>query len=779
MRIKRFIALLLATLIMCMSGATLARYSDVPADAGYRDALERLSSLGIMSGYDDGSFKPDNYITREQFAKIIITAAGLEDAANTMKGSTVFPDVNSQGWSSGYINAALDKGYITGMADGKFHPVESVTFAQVCTILVRALGYSDQDIPGLWPKNYIEKAKALGLTTDITLASSDALPRWIAAIMIDRLLVTNMKSTGTAATKTFSDSIGNYTECIILADSKTSEKLTDSQILTDKGTYYLKNDNIKLDMGNRYKLVLQGDTINNAYKVIRPVMNISVSSAVDTTITYKDGSNVKQMTLPDKTIYYYQGVKQTYDNLKNLLKANTSIIFVYTTDKSGLEYAVVFDPVDSKPEVVVNKVMVNNKLGSIDLGSNAPVFRNTIKVNTTPQVNKHGELIDASQIKEHDVVYQVTDIWGNNKYILVVDNKIEGEVTGILPNKVSPKTIQVDGKDYELGRDLSINKVNSSAGAFNIGDHVTLLLGQDGKVVDIVNYLGDDSSSYAFVLNTTTSKSRNIEDFNKTTYTAKLMLADGTIQTYRTESEPWQHKGKLVKYKKINDDTVELESLSYVTTMDYTVDKIENKINSSYVADNVRIFNYIYTPVDKDSEVRMLDWSSIPHGAIEKGKVLYINTAGPFSDVNILLLSDIFEEKLKMGVVTRSTIKDSRDISFGNTVKVGVKEFSFSSPAPAEIGAVVRVELNGDSVTSYGLINPNFRTDKIEAVDLKRVKINGRAYRFNDRLAVYFKDITGEITAKGINDIELNKVYTNISVYLDKFGKVETIVITR
>ncbi len=262
---KKIASILLAFVITASSTAAFAEFYDVPKDAQYKEAVDRMKSLGLISGTGDGNFNPDSSITREQFAAIIVKAAGLEERAKGLVGSTIFSDIDKSGWSVGYINAALEKGYITGMADGSFHPQEGITFAQACTIFVKALGYTDEDVPGMWPRNYIEKAKNLEITKGLDFSSSEFLPRWAAAVMVDRLLTTGMKTSDSGSSTVFADSTGLYTSAIVLANSKTSSKLTKNQVLTDKGTFYTDNQEIYLEVGSEYKLSLKDDYITNAF----------------------------------------------------------------------------------------------------------------------------------------------------------------------------------------------------------------------------------------------------------------------------------------------------------------------------------------------------------------------------------------------------------------------------------------------------------------------------------------------------------------------------------
>lgn len=85
---------------------------------------------------------------------------------------TIFPDVKPSHWASAYINMAARKGIISGFADGKFKPSQTVTAGQAVTILMRGLGYKDEDMGGVWPQSYMAEAQTNGLlkSTGITSA---------------------------------------------------------------------------------------------------------------------------------------------------------------------------------------------------------------------------------------------------------------------------------------------------------------------------------------------------------------------------------------------------------------------------------------------------------------------------------------------------------------------------------------------------------------------------------------------------------------------------------
>ena len=99
---------------------------------------------------------------------------------------------------------------------------------------------------------------------------------------------------------------------------------------------------------------------------------------------------------------------------------------------------------------------------------------------------KKNEVVDSSKINYGDVVYEVTDIWDGNRYILVVNKRERGVVTAIMPNVLSPQFIQLKNVTYEFDKDMDFSKIYGSDDPVKIGETVTLLFGHDGKVVDIL-----------------------------------------------------------------------------------------------------------------------------------------------------------------------------------------------------------------------------------------------------------------------------------------------------
>ena len=108
-------------------------YIDVAEGDWYNNAVSTLSKAGILNGYEDGSFQPNGNITRAEFATI---AARFFEA--TYEGEDLFPDIEDH-WARDYINQAAHAGIVNGYPNGTFQPQENITRAEAMTIVNRTL----------------------------------------------------------------------------------------------------------------------------------------------------------------------------------------------------------------------------------------------------------------------------------------------------------------------------------------------------------------------------------------------------------------------------------------------------------------------------------------------------------------------------------------------------------------------------------------------------------------------------------------------------------------
>mgnify|MGYP002741971269 CR=1 FL=1 len=151
------------------------------------DVVDTLVSLGIVEGFEDGSFQPNATVTRAQMAKMIyVLRTGKSDASAYNDDKTSFTDIGSH-WARGYIKYCQSLGIIAGKSNTKFCPNDKVTAQEAAKMLLVTLGY-DATKAGLVGAGWAAKTNALadenGLLEDVNTSFTAACPRQYAAQLI-------------------------------------------------------------------------------------------------------------------------------------------------------------------------------------------------------------------------------------------------------------------------------------------------------------------------------------------------------------------------------------------------------------------------------------------------------------------------------------------------------------------------------------------------------------------------------------------------------------------
>ncbi len=210
------LTLLLATaLLLTLTFAAQAfAFTDLTnSSVETQKAVDKLVELGILNGYIDNTFRPDDSINRAEFAKVASLA--LSQKTGVVMGAVQeldFADVSKNAWYAKDVANAVALGLMKGDAEGTFRPTDTVSNAEVITVLMRALGYTDADLQLTdkyyielfmdsmsrteaelqklpWPDNYVCKAVEIGLLNE----NDDFLPilscrRGQAATYVARML---------------------------------------------------------------------------------------------------------------------------------------------------------------------------------------------------------------------------------------------------------------------------------------------------------------------------------------------------------------------------------------------------------------------------------------------------------------------------------------------------------------------------------------------------------------------------------------------------------------
>ena len=184
--LKKILALVLAfaCAFTMFAGAAFTDQADIKVKS---DVVDTLVSLGVIEGFEDGSFQPNGTVTRAQMAKMIyVLRTGNSDASAYNDDKTSFTDIGSH-WARGYIKYCQSLGIIAGKSNTKFCPNDKVTAQEAAKMLLVTLGY-DATKAGLVGTNWAAKTNALadenGLLEDVNTSFTSACPRQYAAQLI-------------------------------------------------------------------------------------------------------------------------------------------------------------------------------------------------------------------------------------------------------------------------------------------------------------------------------------------------------------------------------------------------------------------------------------------------------------------------------------------------------------------------------------------------------------------------------------------------------------------
>ena len=189
---KKVLALVLAfaCAFTMFAGAAFTDAADINADNV--EAVDLLTTLGIIQGYEDGSFDPEGTVTRAEMAKMIYTIRndGNDDASAYETVTTTFQDVSGH-WAEGYIKYLQNTGIVAGKSATQFDPDSQVTTGEAMKMAL-ALGGYDEEHAGLtgisWLNNTVSLATTNGLTDDVASAIAGGCTRQDAAQILANVL---------------------------------------------------------------------------------------------------------------------------------------------------------------------------------------------------------------------------------------------------------------------------------------------------------------------------------------------------------------------------------------------------------------------------------------------------------------------------------------------------------------------------------------------------------------------------------------------------------------
>ncbi len=619
--------------VMAFAATSNAAYSDISGEK-CEGAVNVLDALGVVDGYEDGTYRPDQTVTRAEMAKLIITALGVADYASATNSS--YSDMALAQWAIPYVEYATNLNIVEGVGGGRFSPGNPVTYEQAATMIVRALGFTDEcnEMNGTWPAIYVQKATALGLFNNVSNGGSTGANRGDIAVMLYNALTvpevyadndgqTNKKVGSDGGDVTMMDTLNvngsSEYKIVTNADADTAVNSIagyvgaaaeviynqdgDVLALSDIKTTFLtgkykSNGKFEADNGTTYSIA------SDAYKVFSDKDKGTVTSAPEdgvVTVVNNISSNALKKFVDDDADNTFT-VAATVSG-----KTITGIYSIGSWTVSA------HDKVDSSD---ISQIERNQKLLSkkFPLNDDQEIDTGAFILNGVDSLDK---------IEADNVVY----VYEGDGEITRIDVGTE-TVTGTISKKSATK-VTIDGTSYELADKTEANNNDLAA-----GNEVTLYLDYAGDIYD-AELVDGTSGNFAVVV----AKSDDKPSSSAISGTAKveLLTADGDKvfeingKKYEDNSSlEWTNVtvGKLVKYS-VNDSGQITKLTAVETGDDYEV-KPNQKNNMNItkagyldghsIADSALIFA---VPTTGDSDNLAFDYSdSDDFSVVKKSSVL-------------------------------------------------------------------------------------------------------------------------------------------------------------
>ena len=262
--------------------------------------LETIRALGIMAGDESGNMNLSSAVTRAEFVKMMAAASVYRDSVGEGYGASLFQDVKSSHWASGYIKLAVEQEWMTGYVDGTFRPDNTITLEEGCTALLRLLGYGSDSLSGSYPTAQLSKAKAVGLLTDLSLSQGETLSRQDCVTLFYNLLTAENSAGavyGTVLGYTVTNGEVDYS-ALVTADTKgpyVAESGTlDLPFSTDSVTVYYNGSLSSLAAAEEYDVYYYNENLRTVWiyrsRVTGTLTAVSPSQAAPTAVTVAGGS---------------------------------------------------------------------------------------------------------------------------------------------------------------------------------------------------------------------------------------------------------------------------------------------------------------------------------------------------------------------------------------------------------------------------------------------------------------------------------------------------------
>ena len=821
--LKKVLALVLAfaCAFTMFAGAAFTDSADIKVDT---EVVDTLVSLGVVNGYDDGSFKPNGTVTRAEMAKMIyVLRTGNSDASAYNDDKTSFTDIGSH-WARGYIKYCQSLGIIAGKSNTKFCPNDKVTAQEAAKMLLVTLGYNAEKA-GLTGAGWASKTNALadenGLLEDVTTSFTAACPRQYAAQLIYNAIFahtvvlrdgeyTNMKLV-TSADK----GADNYNPTIgkkYMGLEETVDELTNISYDDDKDEF-----TYTIGTGSKAPTYKSSKDYSKLYGLNVDVLYKTTSNKTTVYGIYaKDSSIVASGVLGDLEIVKNDAKKIKIDGTEYKLTDTTSDVLMVEAI-SGTD----FKKADTKSETFNNKLVDNAKLNPAitgaaqaytfdlldttddDKGDKIIVHPVTVaKVSyagaksITADINYKFEDHDiADGIKKDDyVVITPADNTAKHRANIVKAEVVTGKINGQKSSDVKVGDTwytNVSGSPVSNGDTCDVVVLNGYAFNFDVtaetSKDILFVSAKDNSVDKLVDDTDGTLKVRAYFVDGT-NKEIKVRKVNGKKVTAVSDVTAEALYTYKSTDDGYEltsvrnANGNVAKNLAGYDSLVENVTKTTADVKAYDNKKFVASSNATgtevagatySIADDAVMF--VIAKDGNSTEVKVMSgkavngWGNTTWG--DRGYALVDEVNG----INYVKVGTLVAKQatrptasddtqygylLEDAYTTTQGANDDKVIAYhiwtGSADTTVYEEYTTAPQNMLQKGAVIRYEVDGDYVTAIS--NTQNQDITADAANAKLVAITGIEYKSKGTVAYRYLDTSSRVQNTS-NDMDEDCVY--------------------
>lgn len=709
---KKLNKLLFTTTLVCslLTSPTVAIFTDISRDVWETSQLLSIASTSMNEN-----------ITRGEFAKMLVATSIYKDDIVPF-GFTLFVDVEPSHPYVSEIKICLENTWMMGYLDGHFRPEQTVTYEEASISILKLLGY--ETMSGQYPYAFTDKFESLFLNDEIDATIGEALTHKDCMQLFYNTLNTKT-ATGTI--------YASYLGLPLNADQEidptqwakedhkgpfTLQKGEGFPFVTNEETRVYRDDrSSSLSQLESYDIAYYHEKTNTVYGYSEKITGTlqSIQNPYQPTGILLDGTAYAFETTSARDKFSFDGVLQEEDKITLLMGEDGLIADAY------FEHEV---------------VAIDYTQGPFTLDSTTslpfPVNDSTIYIKDDLHSSR-------SQLSLYDVCYYNAE----DNTLWAYDQKITGRLTEI-QNPHSPVAVTVAGTSYSLETKEVKEKFEAGGPFEKEGYLVTLLLGQDGQVADVVSVDKTDSTMVGIVLSQQMMEIPTGSNESYLSRSVTILNTQGNVLTVDTTGIYEAGRVVSVTYQQGTQTVRGISNKS----LSGTVNSAGTAIGSMKFADNIEIFEISHVNYKKIFPDRLAGLT------LEEDDVRYYTTNSK-GEIDSLLLEDATGDCATFAFVTKVN-----EVSSGMTL-MGTYHYLEQGIAKVEVAGNQNFgTVKGGAVLLYedDKLKTILNLEKEEITWLNRVEANlenGAQYQFADELQVYelAKDTYNPTTLHNVSDL--------------------------